>query len=225
MSRVESLLIEYPDFKIDIPSWEILDQGVTALWGPSGAGKTTVFRALLGLEPVKSLTWKFRPGGESQLIDKQLDLALLPTPARRLGVVFQTLDLFPHMTARENIRFAAKARGLSSVEMKSREDELISTLRMPSFIDRSASVISGGEKQRVALARAMISRPRVLFLDEPFSSLDADLKSEARALVKTAIAAWKIPTVLVTHDKDDLSALATKISEIRNGKIVSERTL
>ena len=214
MSRVENLLIEYPDFKIDIPSWEILDDGVTALWGPSGAGKTTVFRALLGLEPVRSLKW---------VVDGS-DIAQLPTPARKLGVVFQTLDLFPHMTARENIRFAAEARGLSSTETKSREDELISTLRMSSFIDRSASVLSGGEKQRVALARAMIARPRVLFLDEPFSSLDADLKSEARALVKSAISLWKIPTVLVTHDKDDLATLATKISEIKSGKIISERS-
>lgn len=223
MSRVENLLIEYSDFKIDIPSWEILDQGVTALWGPSGAGKTTVFRALLGLEPVKSLKWIFAAPGATE--GEQLDLAALPTPARKLGVVFQTLDLFPHMTARENIRFAAEARGLSNSETKSREEELIATLRMSSFIDRSASVISGGEKQRVALARAMIARPRVLFLDEPFSSLDADLKGEARALVKSAIAAWKIPTVLVTHDKDDLAALATKISEIKNGKIVSERMI
>lgn len=221
MSQVENLLIEYSDFKIDIPSWEILDQGITALWGPSGAGKTTVFRALLGLEPVKSLKWMFGTAGAAD--GKQIDLATLPTPARKLGVVFQTLDLFPHMTARENIRFAAEARGLSVADTKAREDELISTLRMSSFIDRSASVISGGEKQRVALARAMIARPRVLFLDEPFSALDAELKGEARALVKSAIAAWKIPTVLVTHDKDDLVALATKVSEIKNGKIVSER--
>ena len=135
MSRVENLLIEYPDFKIDIPSWEILDHGVTALWGPSGAGKTTVFRALLGLEPVKSLRWMVSGG------DREIDLAQLPTPQRRLGVVFQTLDLFPHMTARENIRFAAEARGLSDGDARSREDELISTLKMSLFIDRSASVI------------------------------------------------------------------------------------
>ena len=213
MSRVENLLIEYPDFRIDIPSWEILDQGVTALWGPSGAGKTTVFRALLGLEPVQSLKW----------IVEGEDLAQLSTPKRKLGVVFQTLDLFPHMSARENIRFAAQARELSSAETKQREEELVLTLKMSGFIDRSASVISGGEKQRVALARAMIAKPRVLFLDEPFSSLDADLKSEARTLVKSAVSAWRIPTVLVTHDKDDLTALASKVSEIRDGRIVSER--
>lgn len=213
MSRVENLLIEYSDFKIDIPFWEILDCGVTALWGPSGAGKTTVFRALLGLESVQSLKW---------VVDG-VDLAQLPTPKRKLGVVFQTLDLFPHLSARENIRFAAEARGLSKDESRLREEELISTLMMSSFIDRSASVISGGEKQRVAIARAMIARPRVLLLDEPFSSLDSDLKAEARSLVKSAISAWKIPTVLVSHDKEDISALATKVSEIHRGQIVSER--
>lgn len=217
MSVVENLLIEYPDFKIDIPRWEILDRGVTALWGPSGTGKTTVFRALLGLEPVKSLRWIVKENGE------EIDLASLSTPQRRLGVVFQTLELFPHMTARQNIRFAAEARGLSSSDARVREEELISLLKMSGFIDRSASVISGGEKQRVALARALIARPRVLFLDEPFSALDAELRSEARSLVRSAIEQWNVPTVLVTHDKEDLAALANKVSEIRGGKIISER--
>ena len=214
MSRVENLLIEYSDFKIDIPSWEILDQGVTALWGPSGAGKTTVFRALLGLEPVNSLSWKYRDDAQ------EIDLAQLPTPQRKLGVVFQTLDLFPHMTARQNIRFAAEARGLSSVEASLRENELIEVLKMDSFIDRSATVLSGGEKQRIAIARALIAKPRVLFLDEPFSALDADLRADARALVKAAITKWQVPTVLITHDQEDLKALADKVTKISNGKLV-----
>jgi ABC-type sulfate/molybdate transport systems ATPase subunit len=214
MSQVENLLIEYSDFKINIPQWEILDRGVTALWGPSGAGKTTVFRALLGLEPVQKLKWTFSEDG------KEIDLATLPTPKRNLGVVFQTLDLFPHMSARENMRFAAEARGLNTSDSRERETELIEVMRMQNFIDRSASLLSGGEKQRVALARALIARPRVLFLDEPFSALDADLRSEARSLVKSAITKWQIPTVLITHDKDDLSALADKVSKISNGSIV-----
>lgn len=213
MSVVQNLLIEYSDFNVDVPHWEILDRGVTALWGPSGAGKTTVFRALLGFEPVQSLKWIFTEDG------CEIDLAKLPTPQRKLGVVFQTLDLFPHMSARENVRFAAAARGLSASEAKSREAELIETLRMGHFIDRSASLISGGEKQRVALARALIARPRVLFLDEPFSALDSDLRSEARALVKSIIMRWNIPTVLITHDKDDIAALADKVSKITNGRI------
>ena len=96
MSFVENLFRDYGDFKVEIPKWEILDEGVTVLWGPSGSGKTTVFRILLGLEPCPAMKWNFQ--GEN--------LAKLKTPDRRLGVVFQTLELFPHMSAEENILFA-----------------------------------------------------------------------------------------------------------------------
>src|ERR1044072_1169533 len=104
MSLVENLIKDYGDFKVDIPRWEIPDRGVTALWGPSGAGKTSVFRVLIGLEECPGLKWTF--GGE--------DLATLPVPQRRLGVLFQSLELFPHMTAQENIEFAAAAAKLDS---------------------------------------------------------------------------------------------------------------
>ncbi len=210
MSLVKNLRADYGDFKIDIPEWEILDDGVTALWGPSGAGKTTVFRLLLGLDqPKPGFEWNFR--GEN--------LAALPTPERRLGVVFQSLELFTHMNARENIMFAAEARGIASSEASTHLKSLVETLGLSSSLERRASVLSGGERQRVALARALIGKPRLLFLDEPFSALDADLRTEARNLVRTAIAAEKIPTVLITHDRSDLDSLATKVTEIHNGRI------
>src|SRR5882762_2710258 len=98
MSLVEQLEKKYDDFTIDIPRWEILDKGVTALSGPSGSGKTTVFRILIGLIPCPGMMWNFG----------DVDLARLPVGERRLGVVFQSLELFPHMTARENIFFAAR---------------------------------------------------------------------------------------------------------------------
>ena len=101
MSVVRGLKASYKDFQIEIPHWEILDQGITALWGPSGSGKTSVFRLLLGLEQASQpFSW----------MHHDVDLAQLPTPARHLGVVFQSLELFPHMTALENIEFAALAR-------------------------------------------------------------------------------------------------------------------
>lgn len=208
MSLVKNLRADYGDFHIDIPSWEILDSGVTALWGPSGAGKTSVFRLLLGLDrALPGFTW-FVDG---------IDLAALPTPARRLGVVFQSLELFPHMTARQNIAFAAEARGLSSYV--DHLNSLVDRLELRPVLDRRASVLSGGERQRVALARALIGKPRLLFLDEPFSALDADLRSSARALVASVIAAERIPTVLITHDRTDLDAIATRVTEIRGGRI------
>jgi ABC-type sulfate/molybdate transport systems ATPase subunit len=211
MSQVEALKAEYDDFKIDIPKWEILDQGVTALWGPSGAGKTSVLRLLIGLDQPKSMNWIFQ--GE--------DLALLPTPQRRIGVVFQNYELFPNMTAHENILFAAEARKIPQERAKKNIDEFVQTLHLQNCLDRKAAVLSGGEKQRVALARALIGEPRILMLDEAFSALDESLRGEARILVKNLIAAKKIPTILITHDQQDLKALAQKVSEIENGQIKS----
>jgi ABC-type sulfate/molybdate transport systems ATPase subunit len=210
VSWVRNLKHDYGDFKIEIPEWEILDQGVTALWGPSGAGKTSVFRLLLGLDkPEPGFTWKFG----------DVDLASLSTPERRLGVVFQTLELFPHMTARENIWFAVEARGIPRARAEGHLQSLSETLALGGFLERRTSVLSGGERQRVALARALIGEPRLLFLDEPFSALDAGLRSEARSLVKRVIEREKIPTVLITHDPEDLGVLATRVTKIDNGRL------
>jgi sulfate transport system ATP-binding protein/putative spermidine/putrescine transport system ATP-binding protein len=212
VSLVENLRHDYGDFKLEIPSWEILDTGVTALCGPSGSGKTSVFRMLLGLEKNPNFSWIFK--GE--------DLAKKKTPERRLGVVFQSYDLFPHMTARENILFAAKARKVPTERAEKRLKEISQTLKMDSFLDRKASLCSGGEKQRIALARAIIGEPQILLLDEPFSALDSNLRQESRKLVKDLIEKEKIPTVLVTHDKEDVDFLANKVSYIENGSITNE---
>lgn len=210
MSYVENLHREYGDFKIDIDKWEILDEGITVLWGSSGSGKTSIFRILLGLDPCPGMRWIMR--GE--------DLAKLETPQRRLGVVFQTFDLFPHMTAEENILFAARARGVEAKRVSDRMRELTDVLQMEGFLKRRASVLSGGEKQRVAIARAIIGEPRLLLLDEPFSALDQELREESRNLVRRVIDAEKIPTLLVTHDERDVEALADKVTNLRDGRLV-----
>lgn len=209
MSLVENLIVEMDDFHLQVSTWEVLDQGVTALVGPSGSGKSTVFRVLLGLLPCASLRW----------VVSGVDIAALPVRVRRLGVVFQSYDLFPHLTARENLFFAAEARRVTPSERKSLVSELIAELRMESFIDRKAALISGGEQQRVALARAIMGKPRVLLLDEPFSALDEQMRGEARLLVKKLIHRFQIPTILVTHDPRDVEALANKVSYLRNGTI------
>ncbi|MBX3041893.1 MAG: ATP-binding cassette domain-containing protein [Bdellovibrionaceae bacterium] len=211
MSSVKNLFRDYGDFKIDIPHWEIADQGVTALIGPSGSGKTSVFRLLIGLEKAQSLKWIFE--GE--------DLAKLPPSRRRLGVVFQNYELFPHMTAAENILFAAKARGLGKTEIERRFRQLTDRLRMSPFLERPASVLSGGEKQRTALVRALIGKPRLLLLDEPFSALDEELREESRKLVKDLIREEKVPALLVTHDRQDVAALADQSQNILHGKLLA----
>ncbi len=218
MSWVRNLKRSFADFSVEIPEWEILDRGVTALLGASGSGKTTLLRILLGLESVdRSSDWSWDFAG--------VDLAGFGGPERRIGVVFQSYELFPHMTARENILFAAESRKRPKSESLAHLGSLCEMLSLERCIDSPASVLSGGEKSRVALARAVIGRPRILFLDEPFSALDPDLRVQARSLVSSVLEAEKIPAVLITHDLEDLRPFSGKISEMKHGKIVAERAL
>lgn len=212
MSRVEDLRIEFDeDFAVEISRWEIPDRGISALLGPSGSGKSTIVRTLLGLNACPGLHWWFG----------DLDLAKVPVPERKLGVVFQTAELFPHMSARQNVEFAAEVRGIDKQRSRKRIEALVESLNMQAYWGRKAAVLSGGEAQRVALARALVGEPRFLFLDEPFSSLDQQLKSEARTLVRTAIDQFQIPTLLITHDPQDVEALASHVFQLNNGKLRS----
>lgn len=207
MSLVKNLIRDYGDFKLNIPTWEIADKGVTALLGPSGSGKTSVFRILMGLENCDNLEWNFNNENIAQL--KPAD--------RNLGVVFQSYDLFPHLTAKGNIEFAIEAKGLKS---KNIVNELIEKLNLQKCQNSRAEVLSGGEKQRVALARALVGSPRMLLLDEPFSALDQNLRDDARGLVKSVVQNLDIPVLLITHDAQDVDALAQQIVKIENGQLV-----
>ncbi|MEK6773581.1 MAG: ATP-binding cassette domain-containing protein [Bdellovibrionota bacterium] len=212
MSLVENLVYEYESFKLEIPIWKILDQGITVLSGDSGVGKTTIFRILIGLEKCSRLKWTF----------DGIDLAKLSVPEKKLGVVFQSLELFPHMTARQNILFAAEARKVSEERYEKKLKHWSETLQMKKFLDQKAGTLSGGEKQRVALVRAMISEPRMLLLDEAFSSLDEKLRQESREALKVLLKEEKIPALLITHDRQDIEALADKVSVLKEGRIVEE---
>lgn len=209
MSLVEKLTIEYSDFSIQIENWELLDVGVTVLWGPSGSGKTSVFRGLLGLENVKECKWKFLG----------IDLGLLPARKKNIGVVFQNYDLFPHMTAYENIHFAAEAKKVDRATFDAQLNLISKRLKIEAIMNKKAPLLSGGEQQRVAMARAVVGKPRLLFLDEPFSALDEELKQESRELVRDFIKEQNIPVLLITHDKRDVDFLADKVSEIKEGRI------
>lgn len=209
MSVVRNLYKKYGDFEIQIPEWKLSDEGVTALWGPSGSGKTTVLRILVGLESCVGWSWEL----------KGRNLALLPAPERRLGVVFQSYELFPHLTAKENIYFAARARKIPAKNADDKFHELQEILQLSAFVDRRVEVISGGEKQRTALARALMGDPQFLLLDEPFSALDEELRVEARRLVRHVISHSKIPALLITHDQRDLDALANQVNRISRGRL------
>lgn len=216
MSYIEGLSVDYDNFQLEIPYWEILDQGVTVLWGPSGSGKTTLLRILMGLEnPTKPYRWHFN--GEN--------LASLSVEKRRLGVVFQNYELFPHMTAEQNIYFAAQSRSIPKEIYLKKLLQLSESLQMNPYLKKVSSVLSGGEKQRVAIARALIGQSRILLLDEPFSALDENLKEESRYLLKKVLHEEKIPAILVTHDSKDVEVLANKITRIEKGSIKEDKSL
>lgn len=210
MSQIKGISLRQDDFSLKIPEMEIDDRGVTALVGPSGSGKSTLIRVLLGLEPLGEWSWIF--GGE--------DISKLPVEKRNFGVVFQTLELFPHMTALENVLFPLRCRGTVDDSALNRVNELMEHLEISSCASRRPGKLSGGEKQRVALARALSFKPRFLFLDEPFSSLDEEVREKSRQLVDEILKEQNVPALLVSHDKRDIDHLASKIYRIKNGRLV-----
>lgn len=213
MSVVQKLYREFDEVTIDLQQWELLDTGCTVLWGASGAGKTSIIKVLVGLDAQADLVWSW---GEQQMQEL--------TPANRnLGVVFQEPALFPHLSVEENIFFPViKTKHKSWLQDF---EFLISELALESLLTATPLRLSGGEKQRVALARALIFRPRMLILDEPFSSLDGASRQQAREMVKLVCEKQNIPILLVTHDQQDVDFLANKVSHLEKGRIVTNQAL
>lgn len=204
MSIVEKINIQQEGFNLRLQDFEILDQGVTALIGPSGSGKTTLLRAMCGLITTDGMRWMYQ--GQ--------DLMQLSLKERRLGVVFQTWDVFPHMTVLENLEFAAECRGIKKQDWQRDAEDLLKRMKMESIAHRRGEVLSGGERQRLAFMRAIVGHPRFLLLDEPFSALDAELRTEARLILKQCLNAFQIPALIITHDQEDVKVLADKVLDI-----------
>ncbi len=188
--------------------------GTTALMGPSGAGKSTVLAAIAGL--VRPDRGRIALGSEAWF-DGEAKIDRAPH-TRPVGFLFQSLALFPHMSALENVAYGMTGR--ASVSAARREAEaLLVRLRVAHLASRRPGTYSGGEAQRVALARALARRPRVLLLDEPFSALDDDLRSELVRDVREALDEIAVPALVVTHREDDALALGASVVRMRAGKI------
>jgi len=180
-----------------------------ALLGPSGCGKTTALRALSGLESVD---------GGSILIDGE-DVASVPTNKRDIGMVFQSYSLFPHMTVIENVEFGLRMRRVNAGERRGRAAEALDMVGLDKHSSRYAHQLSGGQQQRVALARALVTRPRVLLLDEPLSALDAKVRVQLRDQIRRIQTDLGITTVFVTHDQEEALAVADRVAVMREGVI------
>ncbi len=181
------------------------DRETIALLGPSGSGKTTLLRAIAGIVPLAGgvIRWE----GE--------DLAGTSTHERRVGMVFQDYALFPHLTVGRNVSFGLEIRGLP---VERPVEEALGMVGLEGLADRTIEGLSGGEQQRVALARALITRPRLMLLDEPLGALDAALRERLIGELRGLLAA--LPAVYVTHDREEAMAIADRIALMRDGTIV-----
>jgi molybdate transport system ATP-binding protein len=203
------------DFSLEA-QWDIPPGQVTALFGPSGAGKSTTLRIIAGL--VRPQEGHIEIGG-NVVFDSEIG-ATVPAHRRGTGYLTQQFHLFPHLKARANIGYGLT--GAKSAGRRLRVQELVRTLRLEGLEDRYPWELSGGQQQRVALARAMAPAPDLLLLDEPFNSLDAELRRELRAELRSMVVESEVPAILVTHDREEALAMADWVQVIDHGKTISE---
>jgi iron(III) transport system ATP-binding protein len=191
---------------------------VVALLGPSGSGKTTLLRAVAGLErPYRGSI----AIGDKVFFDAGRTIEL-PAEERGLGLVFQSYALWPHRTVFDNVAYGLKLRGVSVSDIKMRVDKTLSQIGLGHLAARYPHQLSGGQQQRVAIARALVYEPPVILLDEPLSNLDAKLREEARAWLRTLIVTLGLSAIHVTHDQVEAMAIADRIVLLDAGVIAQE---
>ncbi|PYX06098.1 MAG: molybdenum ABC transporter ATP-binding protein [Acidobacteria bacterium] len=189
-----------------------LSPGVTILFGASGAGKTTLLDCLAGLTRPDSGHVAI---ANQNWFDDRLKINI-PTPARRIGYVFQDLALFPHLSVEANVQYGLSR--LDTSERAARTDLVLESFRIAHLCGRKPGEISGGERQRVALARALVTDPRLLLLDEPLAGLDAPTKSKIVDDLRT----WN--SAHVTHDREEVFALGERVLVLENGRMIAQGT-
>lgn len=189
---------------IDVPHGTFV-----CLLGPSGCGKTTLLRMIAGLDLPTS--------GAIKLDDA--DMTNVPTHQRNLGMVFQSLALFPHLTVGENIAYPLRIRKAPKDVQQKRVDELLSMIHLPGYADRPVSKLSGGQRQRVAIARALTISPKLFLLDEPLSALDAKLRETMQVELRQLQQQLGITTIVVTHDQREAMTMADTVIVMNGGEV------
>jgi molybdate transport system ATP-binding protein len=189
--------------------------GVTALFGRSGAGKTSIINMIAGL---------LRPDRgqivlDGEIIDDTAAAIHVPAYRRRIGYVFQDARLFPHLSVADNLDYGRRMNGHARDEAQA--NRVISLLDLGDLVDRRPGRLSGGEKQRVALGRALLARPRLLLLDEPLGSLDEERKADILPYLVRLRDQSGVPMIYVSHNADEVRTLATQVIQLQQGRIVA----
>ncbi len=197
--------------------WEGLNLTVAAgetvaLLGPSGSGKSTLLKVIAGLEA---------PEAGRVLVDGQ-DLAGVPPERRGFALMFQDFALFPHLSVLDNVAFGLVEQRQGRTAARTAALAMLERFGLQAYANSKVWQLSGGEQQRVALARALITRPRVLLLDEPFSALDAELRLQLRSEFAQRISEQKMATLLVTHDEAEARALGQRGYRLVDGALVAQ---
>jgi ABC-type Fe3+/spermidine/putrescine transport system ATPase subunit len=192
----ESISKSYENEVLSNFNLEVGSDEIVALLGPSGSGKSTLLRIICGLENSDS----------GKVIFNGIDLEEIPPEKRGIGMVFQNLALFPHLNVHDNLKF-----GLPPNSSIARISEILELVGLKNFGQRKIQNLSGGESQRVALARSLIAEPKMILLDEPLSSLDADIKESLSLEVRKMIKSLSIPAIYVTHDPIIADRMADRI--------------
>ncbi len=190
--------------------------GVTALFGASGAGKTSLINMIAGL--LRPDRGRIEVDGET--LDDTARRIHVPAHRRRIGYVFQDARLFPHLNVAQNLDYGRRMNGLPFDTAE--QARVMQLLDLEKLQERRPGKLSGGEKQRVALGRALLSRPRLLLLDEPLGSLDEERKAEILPYLMRLRDQAGVPMVYVSHDADEVRRLATQVIRLQQGKVTAQ---
>jgi ABC-type Fe3+/spermidine/putrescine transport system ATPase subunit len=190
-------------------SMRVASGEVLAVLGPSGCGKSTLLKAIAGLELLDSGSVSF----------DHVDLVHTPPHQRRFALMFQNFALFPHLNVLDNVAFGLVEQGCSKRDARDQARAMLERFGLASTATQKVWTLSGGEQQRAALARALITAPRLLLLDEPFSALDAHLRGQLRQEFSQRIAQAGIATVLVTHDEQEARSMAGSGWRLQDGEL------
>ncbi|MDQ6673459.1 MAG: ABC transporter ATP-binding protein [Chloroflexota bacterium] len=193
---------------------DIFEKELLVLLGPSGCGKSTTLNILAGLEEPSS----------GELYFGDILMNRVPAEERDVSMVFQSIALYPHMDVLDNITFTLKLRKVPKGVINERVATISRMLGMERYLQRKLDELSGGERQRVAIAKALVKRPQLFLLDEPFSSLDADMRRQLRTELVRIHHELETTMLFVTHDQEEAMSVADRIAVMRNGELVQVGT-